>query len=245
MILSPSSNQMRSADPLVLGARVYSQGTVESSSQSALEAAGEAPPQSYGAGEGDLLLGEARLPFSLLEDSPFHYLPLRLSRPRPPPTSSSYHCTASCAGVIGSTGFALTDEVKREGSSRCTIVYSKAACNACDVRGCSPTTNGCSGPGHTDDSSGLLGIRVDMVFPTPTIPTASSAPSGGAFLEASSWPPAAVSVAGIGSGAADDKGCTHCPAVEKDAILLRIYGGESLVSAESRGFRLTIGFTLM
>lgn len=87
-----------------------------------------------------MLLGEGRVPFSLLKNLPFHYLPIRvLSPPR-----------LACGCAAAKPAPAGIDDSNFNNVTRCPV------CGGGGVIG--------------KGDSGLLGIRVRMEFPKLTIP---------------------------------------------------------------------------
>lgn len=102
-----------------------------------------------GVGEDDVLLGEGRLPFSLLKELPFHYLPLKLYRPPSSPRRSR-----AAAMLVpnsgGNSDFAMCGGGGFEG----TIVPDS----------------------RYEEEGGLLGIGIAMVFPNPSIPHTPPSP---------------------------------------------------------------------
>lgn len=168
-----------------------------------------------GVGEGDVLLGEARVPFSLLKGVPFHYLPLRLQPQHPPqlPRCGCYSgvenvSTASMTGVGGDCGadFGSTRNCRGSGGP----CWSEASVL----------------PGEKVPDSGLLGIGVRIVFPSPSVPDVPGASSASdeSSLKSSDLPPPAGAASDVGREAA-----TGGVEAMGDAIVLSVYEAEALV----------------
>ena len=208
--------------PLVLGARVYSQVGPQAAASVIQEGVLHG-----GVGEGDVLLGEARLPFWQLKESPFHYLPLHLQPPPPPPTSPPNR-TAPCGVCSGAVS------APRQAAGRGTGGNVESARTYC-CRGCggvvqnTPERNAGNTRGRETDV-GLLGIGVRMVFSNPVIPDAPSAsPPDGGKVDSSASAPFAGGSAGAGKGVA-----TGGAVVEGDKIVLSVYEAEALVRFRRR-----------
>ncbi|CAM9485772.1 unnamed protein product [Ectocarpus fasciculatus] len=202
--------------PFTLGARVYSQVGPQAAASIVRKGVLNA-----GVGEGDVLLGEARVPFSLLKEVPFHYLPLRL-QPQHPPQPPRCGCysgvenvsTASMTGVGGDCGADF---------------------------GSTPNCGGSGGPcwsevsvlpGKKVPDSGLLGIGVRIVFPSPSVPDVPGASSASdeSSLKSSDLPPPAGAASDVGREAA-----TGGVEAMGDAIVLSVYEAEALAEKPMRG----------
>lgn len=177
-----------------------------------------------GVGEGDVLLGEAHLPFSLLKELPFHYLPLRLqSPPTPTPPTPPPFRTVPCgvySGIFSSPHQAAGRGV--DGNHESNHTHCCGACGGTSQN----TPEKQAGDTHGDAVDvGLLGIGVRMVFPNPTIPDAPSVSSfDGDSVDSSSLAPFAGGSADAGKG-----GATGGAVVEGDKIVLSVYEAEALV----------------
>lgn len=214
----------------MLGAKVYSQV----GSQEAASIIHEGVLHD-GVGEGDVLLGEARVPFSLLKEVPFHYLALRL---QPPPQSPSPHPLRSMrnchSGGISSpnleAGSSRDDDKDVSSNTRWPWASGGVDRNVSAVK----KTEGCV----EERTAGLLGIGVRMIFPKPVMPHIPDASSSSSLsLSASSdcgsgdWPtspPCAGGPAQAGKGAA----AGSCGVAGND-ILLSVYEAEALVSVSA------------
>lgn len=181
-----------------------------------------------GVGEGDVLLGEARVPFSLLKEVPFHYLPLRIQRPAPPPRVPVV--MASCGGDSGMPTTHNADgrcingvNVLGDPIPRRRVGWGGKDWNADQMK-----TEGADKNTIKSDDSGLLGIGVRMVFPNPVIPDAPDASSDGGSVDSSVLPP---SVTGsVDSGKGTTARCVAAAATATgDEILLTVYEAEALV----------------
>ncbi|CAN0018446.1 unnamed protein product [Ectocarpus sp. 6 AP-2014] len=199
--------------PFTLGARVYSQVGPQ-----AAAAVIQKGVLNGGVGEGDVLLGEARVPFSLLKEVPFHYLPLRLQPPHPPQPS---RC-GCCSGVENASTARRTGE-----GGDCGADFGS-------TRNC--TSSG--GPYWSETSvlqgdvvpdSGLLGIGVRIVFPSPTVPDVPCA-SSASDESSSDLPPPAGAVSDAAREAA-----TGGAEAMGDAIVLSVYEAEALVEETRQG----------
>lgn len=115
-----------------------------------MASAGQATSALLGVCEDDVLLGEGLVPFSLLKELPFHYLPMKLYAP----PSSPCRCRAA-AMVVPNSG----------GCSACT-----ATCGSGGLEG--SRASGSRGK----EERGLLGIGIAMVFPNPSIPDLPASP---------------------------------------------------------------------
>lgn len=181
-----------------------------------------------GVGEGDVLLGEARVPFSLLKDVPFHYLPLRIQRPPPTPRPLGTACgcesgvepTPRSAGGNNIDGhYGIGNRIPRC-SGGCTV-WNTVETN---VSGADENT-------ESDADAGLLGIGVRMVFPNPSIPDAPDASSCDGSVNSSILPPSVTGCVEAGKGAA---GPCMATAAAGDKIVLRVYEAEALVREWTR-----------
>ncbi len=220
----------------MLGAKVYSQvGSQEAASiiqKGVLYG---------GVGEGDVLLGEARVPFSLLQEVPFHYLALRLQPPpqAPLPQSRQRISRGFRSGAISSpnleAGSSRDDDMDVSCNTRWPSASGRVDRNifvAGKVEG-----------DAEERTAGLLGIGVRMVFPKPTMPhipdaslssSLSLSTSSDCGLEDSRTSrPFAGGRAEVGKGAA----ARSCVVVGYE-ILLSVYEAEALVSfsANARHF---------
>ncbi|CAB1113397.1 unnamed protein product [Ectocarpus sp. CCAP 1310/34] len=163
-----------------------------------------------GVGEGDVLLGEARAPFSLLKEVPFHYLPLRLQPPHPPqpPRCGRWSGVenASTARMAGGGGDCVADF----GNTR-----------SCRSSGGGYWSETSVLRGDIVPDSGLLGIGVRIIFPSPTLPDVSCA-SSASGESSSDLPPLAGAVSDAGREVGDE-------------IVLSVYEAEALVEETRRG----------
>lgn len=133
-----------SGKPCVLGAKVYSQVGPRVAS------AGQATSTLRGVCEDDVLLGEGLVPFSLLKELPFHYLPMKLYAP----PSSPCRCPAAAM-----------------------LVPNSGDCSACTTTCGSGGLEGLRASGSRGkEERGLLGIGIAMVFPNPSIPDLPASP---------------------------------------------------------------------
>jgi len=208
----------------MLGARVYSR--VGSQEEASIIQNGVLHG---GVGEGDVLLGEARVPFSLLKKVPFHYLALRLE---PPPQSPSPHGSIPRSCRSGSISSSKLEAGSRRDDDKAVSCNTRWPweCGAVD-RNISAAADFKGGADGRTADFGLLGIGVRMIFSKPTMPDIPDASSPSSLtLSASS---------DCGSG---DSPCNGTPAqVGKgapagscvragDGILLSVYEAEALVS---------------
>lgn len=208
--------------PFILGARVYSQIGPQAAASIIQKGVLHG-----GVGEGDVLLGEVHVPFSLLKELPFHYLPLRLQPPPPRPTSSLLRTVPCgfCSDIISTPHHAAGAGVHAEIGSDSTY-----RCEVCGgVCPNAPEKNaGDSRRGETD--VGLLGIGVRMVFPNPTIPEApDDSCSDGDSMDSSTLAPIAE-----GSGDARKGAATGDALEEGNKIVLSVYEAEELVRYRCR-----------
>ncbi|CAM9304017.1 unnamed protein product, partial [Ectocarpus sp. 12 AP-2014] len=191
--------------PFTLGARVYSQIGPQAAASIVRKGV-----LNSGVSEGDVLLGEARVPFSLLKEVPFHYLPLRLQPPHPPQPPRCGRCSgvenASTARTTGGGGDSGADF----GSTR-----------ICRSSGGPYWSETSVLRGDIVPDSGLLGIGLRIIFPSPTLPDVPCA-SSASDKSSSDLPPPA--------GAASDAGREA-----GDAIVLSVYEAEALVEETRRG----------
>lgn len=200
--------------PFTVGARVYSQVGPQAAASIVQKGV-----LNGGVGEGDVLLGEARVPFSLLKEVPFHYLPLRLQPPHPPQLPR-------CGCGSG---------VENVSTAHMTGVGGDCGADLASTRNCTSSGGACWSetsvlPGKIVPDSGLLGIGVRIIFPSPTVPDVPD-PSSASYessLKSSDLPPPAGAVSDVGREAATG-------GVEEmgDAIVLSVYEAEALVRAQS------------
>lgn len=156
---------------------------------------------SHGIGEGDVLLGEGQVPFSLLKRLPFHYLPVRLLSP----LRTACRCSAVVPVRVGGGGNGDLDN-----RTRCTICGGGAVIENKEIAS------------ERSHDFRLLGIRVDMVFPKPAMPDPRLSQDGDSVH--GSRLPVAQSCAKEGNGGA-------VGVLAGDAIVLRVYEAEALVRA--------------
>lgn len=201
--------------PFILGARVYSQVGPQAAASIIQKGVLHG-----GVGEGDVLLGEAQVPFSLLKDLPFHYLPCRLQPPPKTPSPLRRAPCGVCSDVVSTPHQVAGKGVNRDygsGNNRCCRVCGGIGPNT-------PDKNAGDSRGDERDL-GLLGIGVSMVFPNPTIPDAPNASSSdGDSMDSSALSPFA--------GGSADKGKRAVAGgaeVEGDKIVLSVYEAEALV----------------
>ncbi|CAM9115968.1 unnamed protein product [Ectocarpus sp. 13 AM-2016] len=191
--------------PFTLGARVYSQVGPQAAASIVQKGV-----LNGGVGEGDLLLGEGRVPFSLLKEVPFHYLPLQLQPPHPPqpPRCGRWSGVenASTARMTGGGGDCGADL----GSTRSRTSSGGASWSETSVL-----------RGDVVPDSGLLGIAVRIIFPSPTLPDVPCASSASDKSSSDLQP-----LAGAVSDAGREVG---------DAIVLSVYEAEALVEETRRG----------
>lgn len=164
--------------------------------------------RSQGAGTGqeeDVLLGEGQVPFSLLKALPLHYLPIRLSPPRRKPCL----CTTVTAPVSGST---------REGE-RC--LDRNANCRVC--RSGEGVVGTRESAGDKLLESGILGVGLRMLFPTPSIPEPPLSSDGKNPVDRPMLPRAE------GSAKRGNKNGGLAATMGDDELLLRVYEAEALV----------------
>lgn len=202
---------MTRGKPFTLGARVYSQVGPQ-----AVAAVVQKGVLNGGVGEGDVLLGEARVPFSLLKKVPFHYLPLRLQPPHPPQPPR-------CGCWSG---------VENVPTARMTGVGGDCGADFGSTRNCRSSGGPCWSEtsvlqGDIVPDSGLLGIGVRIVFPSPTVPDVPCA-SSASDESSSDLPPPAGVVSDAGR-----EGATGGVEAMGDAIVLSVHEAEALVRAQS------------
>lgn len=182
-----------------------------------------------GVGEGDVLLGEARVPFSLLKEVPFHYLPLRIQRAVPPPLplgTASFSRDSGAAPNHNSDGRHINgvnvfgDTIPRR------VGWGGKNWNTFEMK-----TEGDGKNTTKSDDLGLLGIGVRMVFPSPVIPDEPDASSDGGSVDSSVLPRSGTGSADAGQGTAAS--CVAAAAAAEDKILLTVYEAEALVRALS------------
>lgn len=192
--------------PLILGARVYSQVGPQAAASIIRKGVLHG-----GVGEGDVLLGEAQLPFSLLKELPFHYLPLRLHQPpASPPLRTAPN--GVCSGGRGVDGKPESDH------THCRTASGGTGRNTLERN---------AGDTHGDETDvGLLGVGVRMVFPNPTIPDApDDSSSHRDSVLSSAVAPIAGRPADAGKGPA-----MGGAVVGGNKVVLSVYEAEALVS---------------
>lgn len=177
-----------------------------------------------GVGEGDVLLGEAQLPSSLLKELPLHYLPLRLQPPPRTTTATSLPLRTDpcdiCSGTVSTphraAGRVIDGNHESDYTHGCRVcggvVQSALDKNVGDTRG-------------DETDVGLLGIGVRMAFPNPTIPDAPRASS----LDCGSADSSALAPVAGGSADAGEGAATGGAVVEGDRLVLSVYEAEALV----------------
>lgn len=199
-----------------------------------------------GVGEGDVLLGEARVPFSLLKEVPLPYVALRVEpSPPTPPQQSSRTTLRECGGGLAPNPHLAVSSSSVDGGNVSRDTGFAGARRGVDQIVPAAEEKEGDADKRTADS-GLLGIGVRMVFPKPTMPlipdpfspsSSSSSKCGSGDLPAS--PQCAGGRAEVGMGAASGSS-----GAAGNGILLSVYEAEALVSfsVPARPFSKLVSF---